>query len=449
MKKIYGSLLFLSTTSFMLAQGFAANKEQSIFNTHAIAKNDFKQENSSLDSSIIKENSSLFKASKENSLLLNKIETDTTKQIIARYGSKGFELQTKDNKFLLQIQSRLQFRVSTPFDQDPVTYDDVDSRNQQALKINRARLKVGGHAFQPWLKYYWEYELGQSNLLDFRLMIEKWKWLSLKVGQWKVEYSQERVISSGQQQMVERSIINRPFTIDRQQGVEVYGHLDGKGIANFNYAFAALTGTGRGNRENDDKNLMYFGRLQWNFLGEPLDFVGGDLEFHEKPSAKIAVAAVTNRSPYTRFSQSGGGNLVGFDLDNPGQYRTNQYNLESALMYKGFSWQSEWHHKQIIDKLNNNAETKLTGYYLQAGYFFHGVFDWFPKDLEFATRYSQFKPNVNFSYNKETETSFIFNWFFSGHKNKLSAELSYFDFYQATLPYNTGWRFRLQWDISI
>ena len=285
--------------------------------------------------------------------------------------------------------------------------------------------------------------MGQTNLLDCRLMVEKWKWLSLKVGQWKVEYSQERVISSGQQQMVERSIINRPFTIDRQKGVEIYGHLEGKRIANFNYTLAALTGTGRGNRENDDKNLMYFGRLQWNFLEEPLDFVGGDLEFHEKQSAKIALAAVTNRSPSTRFSQSGGGALEGFENNNPGQYRTNQYNLESALMYKGFSWQSEWHHKQIIDKLNNNAETKLTGYYLQAGYFFHGVFDWFPKDLEIATRFSKYKPNLALSFDKQTETSFAFNWFFSRHKNKLTAELTYFDFYQATLPYNTGWRFRL------
>ncbi len=308
-------------------------------------------------------------------------EKDTTKLINAKYGSKGFELQTKDENFLLQIQSRFQFRVATPYDQDPVTYEDINLKNEQAFKINRARLKIGGHAYKPWLKYYWEYELSQSNLLDFRLMIEKWKWLSFKVGQWKVEYTRERFISSGQQQMVERSLINRPFTLDRQQGIEVYGHLDGKGAANFNYWLAVLTGTGRGNRENDDSNLMYFGRFQWNFLGDNIDFTGGDLEFHEKPSANIAFAGVTNRSPYTRFSQSGGGKLEGFEIDNSGQYRVNQFNLESVFMYKGFSWQSEWHHKYIIDKINNNQETTLKGYYLQAGYFFNRIADWFPKNL--------------------------------------------------------------------
>lgn len=39
---------------------------------------------------------------------------DTTKLINVSYGEKGIELQTKDNKFLFQLQSRLQFRFSTP-----------------------------------------------------------------------------------------------------------------------------------------------------------------------------------------------------------------------------------------------------------------------------------------------------------------------------------------------
>ncbi len=107
---------------------------------------------------------------------------DTSKLVQAHYGSKGFELQTKDKRFLFQIQSRMQFRFATPGDQDPVTFDDYQQGKHTTFKINRARLKIGGHAFQPWLKYYWEYELSQSNLLDFRVMLEKWTWLSLKVG---------------------------------------------------------------------------------------------------------------------------------------------------------------------------------------------------------------------------------------------------------------------------
>lgn len=383
------------------------------------------------------------------SITFSQEQKDSTKLMNVSYGSKGIQLETRDNKFLFQLQSRLQFRFATPYDQDPLTYDDFNQDNQTAFKINRARLKVGGHAFEPWLKYYWEYELSQSNLLDFRIMIEKWEWMSFKIGQWKTEFTRERFISSGEQQMVERSILNRPFTTDRQQGVEIYGHLKGKGIADFNYWVAALTGTGRGNTKNDDQNLMYFGRAQWNFLGRTLDFEGGDLEFHEKPTAIIALAGVTNRSPYTRFSQAGGGSLEGFEEEKPGQYRVNQYNIESAFMYRGFSWQSEWHHKNIIDRVNNNELTRLRGYYAQAGYFFHTIWPWVPKHLEMAGRHAVYRPDKNFKDNLQRESTVAFNYFFKGHKNKLTGEVSYFDFQDSSLQYTGGWRFRVQWDISL
>ena len=376
-------------------------------------------------------------------------EKDSTRIAHIRYGSKGFEFQTVDNKFLMQIQSRLQFRFATPGDQDPVTFDDYNLGKRRIFKINRARLKVGGHAYKPWLKYYWEYELSQSNLLDFRIMVEKYEFLNLKVGQWKVEFTRERFISSGEQQMVERSFVNREFTVDRQQGIELYGHLKPGGIADFNYWVAALTGTGRGNTKNDDKHLMYFGRFQWNFLGRPLDFEGGDLEYHEKPTAIIALAGITNRSPYTRFSQAGGGTLEGFDSDSPGQYRVNQVNLETAFMYKGLSWQSELHRKQIIDKLNNDQTTMLNGYYVQAGYFFHGLFPKFPKQLEVAVRHSVYRPDDNLNQNYQKESSFAVNWFFNGHKNKLTNELTYFSYDDKSLNLAAGWRWRLQWDISL
>lgn len=375
--------------------------------------------------------------------------TDSTIAGSFSYGSKGFQFRSSNNKFLLQIQSRLQFRFATPEDQDPVTYDDFKGDRKPSFKINRARLKVGGHAFQPWLKYYWEYELSQSNLLNYTIMVEKWEWLKFMAGQFKVEYTRERRISSGEQQMVDRSVINREFTIDRQQGVELYGRVKGKGPADFNYWIGVFTGTGRGSTANDDSHLMYFGRLQWNFMGRYLDFEGSDLETHEKPAGVLALSAVTNRSPYTRFSQAGGGYLEGYDNGLPGQYRVNQANLETAFMYKGFSWQSELHWKEIIDKLNNDKTDILHGYYLQAGYFFHQLIRRWPKQLEVAVRNAGYLPNREADHTEKRETSLAFNWFFSGHKNKLTAETSYFTYDKTGGIPADEWRFRLQWDISL
>ena len=93
---------------------------------------------------------------------------DSTLGGTIRYNpDNGFEFKTRDNRFMMQIRSRLQFRFSTPEDQDPVTFDDFSGEKEPGFKINRARIKVGGHAFKPWLKYSWEYELSQSNLLNY------------------------------------------------------------------------------------------------------------------------------------------------------------------------------------------------------------------------------------------------------------------------------------------
>lgn len=379
-------------------------------------------------------------------ILKGQEKIDSTQATIL-HSSKGFVFATGDKKFELQIAARLQFRFATPDDQNPVTFNDFTNLNSRLFKINRSRLKIGGHAYHPWLKYYFEYELGQGNLLDFRVMIEKWPWLKFKFGQWKVEFTRERFISSGDQQMVDRSLINREFTLDRQQGITAYGNLAGRGAANFSYWAAILTGTGRAATFNDDNKLMYFGRLQWNFLGKELPFSGGDINISEKPVGLIALAAVTNTSPYTRFSQSGGGQLVGYEQGSNGQYKIDQYQIETALNYKGFTWASEVHRKYILDR-GTNENTTLAGYYVQAGFFPHVIIPGITDKLELATRLSEYRPDLSIKSNKQQEVAFAVNYFFEGHKNKLTAEITEFTFEDKDLLRQDETRFRVQWDIS-
>ncbi|PWI29297.1 porin [Flavobacteriaceae bacterium LYZ1037] len=368
-------------------------------------------------------------------------------KINAEYTDKGFAFSTSDNNYLLHIESRLQFRFATPNDQDPLTFDDFYKDNQTTFKINRARLKIGGHAYKPWLKYYFEYELSQGNLLDFRIMIERWDFFKIKIGQWKTYYNRERVISSGKQQMVDRSIINRPFTIDRQQGIEFYGRIFPQTLADFTYHLSILTGVGRGATVNDDNHLMYVGRLQWNMFGRELEMTGSDLKFHEKPTGLIALAAATNRSPYTRFSQAGGGELTGFDEGIPGQYRVNQALLETAFKYKGFSWQNEFHIKSVKDYVNDDSRN-LNGQYFQAGYFFSNIWSIIPEPLEVAGIYSNYNPDIDIANNYERELGMAFNWFFNEHRNKLTMEITHFSYHSVDNQNPKEWRFRLQWDIS-
>lgn len=374
----------------------------------------------------------------------------TENKVLISHGNKGFEFRSRDDRFLLQLQSRLQFRYATPTDQDPRTFDDFNAPASHVFKINRARLKVGGHAYKTWLKYYWEYDIAGGNLLDFRIMIEKWDYLNFKVGQWKIYYSRERVISSGKQQLVDRSIINRPFTLDRQEGVSVFGRVMEGSFFDFTYHLTVASGTGRSARSNDDDNLMYVGRWQWNLFGRELAMTASDIDYHEQFTGSIAVAGATNISPYTRFSTSGGGQLEGFDAGTAGEYRTDQFLIESAFMFRGFSWQQEYHHKQITDYVNGAQTTILNGNLVQAGYFLHHAMSWFPEPLELAVRYTYFNPNRNLLASRhQEEYSIAANWFFNGHANKLTAEVSMFHSHQSQPELYEGTRFRLQWDISL
>ena len=361
------------------------------------------------------------------------------------HGDKGFEFETRDGRFLLQLQARLQFRIYYPFDSDPVTFQEFTGNDDLSFSVRRARLKVGGHAFEPWLEYYFEYELASSALLNFEAKIERWKALSLHVGQWKVEYNRERMISSGKQQTADRSILTYPFTIDRQQGVSLYGRLKGGGAADFSYWAGVFSGNGRGER-GDDEVPMWTGRLQWNAFGRPVPFHGSDVDRTADPALIVAMAGATNRSPYTRFSQSGGGQLPGFGEGVDGQYRVSQAVLETAFMWNGLSWQQELHWKEIDDRVSGGT-TELLGNLVQLGYFFGELWSFVPPPLELAARYAIYDPNRAADADNQQEFTLAANWFFKGHLNKLTAEISYLD-YELDGVVRDGTRFRLQWDVS-
>jgi phosphate-selective porin len=373
-------------------------------------------------------------------------DKDSLKATI-RYGDKGFEFRTGNNNYLMQIQWRLQTRIAYPFDSDPVTFEDFE-KDQIIVGINRARMKVGGHAFSPRLQYYLEYELWAGVLLDYRLMYEVSPSLNIKIGQWKTHYTRERVISSGKQQTLDRSILNYAFTLDRQQGISFYGRLDGDGMLDFNYWFSTLTGTGRGSNDNDDTHLLYMGRWQWNPLGTPVPFTGSDLRDNNPFILSVALAAATNRSPYTRFSTSGGGQLPGFEEGIDGQYRVNQWLFETSGMVGGFSWQQEFHWKEIRDKVNLN-NTILIGNLLQLGYFPSRIIEPFPKKMELFARYAFYDPDRDISNNYREEITIGANWFFREHRNKLTLEFAHIHLEDDPVTLRDGSRIRLQWDISL
>lgn len=397
----------------------------------------------------------------------NEVATQVDEQfpVTAEKVGSGFRFATRDGNFRTDLQWRAQTRFTTPYRSDPRQVSAFNGPDQNNFEARRLRMKIGGHGFQPWLQYYFEVDLqpsrdfddnsasSSSRVIDWRIDIAKWDWLGVRLGQWKIDMNRERVDSSGRQQFVERSIANRVFTIDRQVGVQLRGHLFQDTPADMRYYAGVFNGEGK-SVNNADDNMMYMGRLQWNFLGRDLSWRQTDVEYTELPTGSFAIAGASTTGPCTRFSSSGCGNLDGFARPAnaaPDQYEIDQVVQEFAFKYRGFSAQQEHHRKEIRDTVTG-VKTELTGGYVQAGYFFHHMFPSVPAPLELAARYAYVdEPNAtNFAFeNAREEFTLGANWFFSGHNNKVTMDISRLRLDDNVLFQDESEnRLRVQWDIS-
>jgi phosphate-selective porin len=362
------------------------------------------------------------------------------------YGPGGLVIESGDGNYRAQVRFRLQFRGVIGTDEDPVLPLDFEEDERLSFLVKRARFKLGGHAIRPWVDYYLEYDFVGTRLLDFRVTFERYPWLKLRLGQWKAEYSRERRDSSGDQQFAERSIVNAPFTVDRQQGLMLTGRVLPGQLLDSTYFAGIFTGMGRGGGENDDSRPMGLVRYQWNVFGRELPFEQSDTEGRTRPAASLAVATVANRSPYTAFSTSGGGDLAGFESGSPGQYSVRQWLQEAALHYRGFSFQQEYHQKEVTDN-HSGRVVDLRGSYAQAGYMVYRPEPGKPRGLELAGRWAFVDPDTSAARDRQHELTGALNWFFRGHANKLTLDASRLSLEQPGAPDLVTHRVRLQWDV--
>ncbi len=359
-----------------------------------------------------------------------------------RYGDKGVEWRSPCSDTALWVGLRFQTRVDT-YSGDLSSVEDLVNGGGRTFDLRRGRLKGGGLLFWEWLDVYSEYDWRSDTLLDYRATVSLDDWLDLRVGQWKSEYNRERVDSSGKQQLVERSLSNFWFTIDRQAGLAASARL-AKGSSFDSKIWAAyLSGQGRGG-DFDNDSALALGRWQWNPAGEILPFSQSDLDRRKSPTPSIALATVVGRTPFTRFSSSGGGSLPGFDV---GDFDLRQLVVETAWHYRGIAWQQELHWKRIEDRTTAET-TRLIGGYAQIGSFLNEWFSCAPPPLELVGRLSIVDPDRSFGDNTEREWTIGANWFLNGHRNKFTTDISWLNFDSPDRDASQT-RFRFQWELSI
>src|SRR5262245_32549466 len=188
--------------------------------------------------------------------------------------NKGFFFTTPG--FELKISTRTQFRYTfTDFD------EDSSSADRGEFSIPRARLRLDGYAFYPWLKYKIQYDfMGQTytvtgtttrrgpDLRDLFFDITAKPWTCVRLGQFKVPFGQQELTSSGDQEFVDRSIASLAFaTVDaeRQVGAMLWGTSFEK---KFGYEVGMFNGNARNTLVNDNPGYLYAVRVHFDPNGE-------------------------------------------------------------------------------------------------------------------------------------------------------------------------------------
>jgi len=348
---------------------------------------------------------------------------------------KGIEFVAKDSLFSTQFQFRMQNRIGY----ESTSMSDLTPESFE-FRIRRLRMRLKGFVFNPKWTYHIQLSFSRGDMdwestkpsnsntsvniiRDAVITYQMTKAFSITMGQTKLPGNRQRVVSSGDQQFVDRSIVNSTFTLDRDCGIfltyeQNYFRLKG----------AITTGEGR-NVLKSNKGLSYTGRVEilpfGKFTGNN-DYVEGDLSREQKP--KISIAATYN---YNALAIRSGGQL-GNDL----YEAVNMQNLQVDFLfkYKGFAFYNEFC-ERIADKpvtvdatgLKTSAVYVGFGNLTQASYLFKN-------NYEIAARYAFVSPfravyaNENFptiNLNREEHVHLGITKYIVGHRLKVQFNLTY------------------------
>ncbi len=242
----------------------------------------------------------------------------------------------------------------------------------------------------------------------------------LRVGQTKVPFNRERVISSSALQLVDRSIVNAELNLDRDVGVQVFHNdlfgLDGR----LGFQAGVFGGDGR-NRLNRDVGLLYVARVQAQPTGRFDDaYSEADLVRSATPRLSFGAGVAYNQDAHR--ARSTHGNF--FQLDEG--FDVLHVEADLAFKWAGFSLLAEmlWRRALADDVVTGTVDGQpveerfgsALGVMVQAGFLF-------PRAFEIAARFSDIRPtHAGSAQPEERELLGGLGWYILDHNLKLQAD---------------------------
>ncbi|MFN3405934.1 MAG: porin [Cytophagaceae bacterium] len=345
---------------------------------------------------------------------------------------RGIAVTAPDSSFSVNFRFRMQNRaVYTTNSTEDLSASEIEAR------VRRLRLRIEGFMYNPKLTYMiqlsfsrgdmdWSVRHGVNTInespnvvRDAVIYYRPVKGLTLFFGQTKLPGNRQRVVSSGDLQFIDRSIVNATFNIDRDFGFQTH-YLGNLGKFHYMVKGALTSGEGR-NVILTNGGLAYTGRIELLPLGlfkNNGDYFEGDLEREETVKVSLAGGLSFNE----RARRSGG--QIGRDLHEMRTIET--YIFDGLVKYRGFAVYGEYIERKTGNPFTFNSAGDRRHIISGNGKMIQGSYN-FINNFELAMRYANIRPESrlrDFEYTEDVYTVGVTKYL-RAHRLKLQSNFSF------------------------
>lgn len=310
----------------------------------------------------------------------------------------------------INLSSRMQIRYTHEIFDDirsPATPLPTSLEDKGSFRIRRMRVKFDGWIYTKDLTYELQWDLAdtsgnqlQDANIDYDFTGGK-RLIRLKAGQFKAPFSHQQLTSSGNQQLVDRSILDAFFVPGRQLGLQLWGQVGPEAYPDFvDWRVGVFNGNGRTSTANDNDEFQYVTRVMvspWGSVG----FSESNLEAYD---LRVSFAGEYNNND--SIVQPATGARTGTEVETFG----------AGVVLKAFK--ALFLHGQYYSGQSETAagvETDRDGWMIQGGWLLTPKF-------EISGRWAELDPNTDTDNNDQTEWRGGVSWYMNKHNWKLQAD---------------------------
>ena len=353
------------------------------------------------------------------------------------FGNGLLNYVADDSSFSVKFAPRFQVRYygTSDFTDDGLAPVDHD------FLVRRSRFKFDGWVVHPSIGYKMEFGLSNNDMSGANAFTKnapryildaviRWKFapgFELWAGQTKLPGNVERVISSANLQLVDRSLLNSKFNIDRDLGIQLRHttKLGGQFISKEKLAISQ--GEGRNIATGNEGGLQYTGRVELFPLGsftKKGEYMGSSTVREGKLKIMAAYTYDFNRDASKTRSNMGDYMF----LTDGSLYQTNittQF-IDLVLKYKGFSMMAEYASRIATNPVAVELNGTETGDIVSVGSAINMAMGYFISEkIEVAGRYTTLNYADVTGASPVTMYTLGLNKFVVGHKLKVQSDISY------------------------